>query len=57
MHDCIECEGACDCDGEDTWNDAATEECEGCGCIDDPDYDYFVMMMTILRSRDGKDNS
>ncbi len=35
MHDCIECENACDCDGEDTWNDAATEDCEGCGCVDD----------------------
>jgi hypothetical protein len=27
MHECPECQRACDCDGEDTWNDAAADEC------------------------------
>lgn len=27
MHDCPECHQACDCDCEDTWNDAAAEDC------------------------------
>jgi len=28
MHDCPNCGQACDCDGEDTWNDAASFDCE-----------------------------
>ena len=34
MHECPNCGYACDCDGEDLWNDAAAGDCE-CPC--DPD--------------------
>ena len=27
MHECPECGQACDCDGEDIWNDAAALDC------------------------------
>lgn len=28
MHECPDCGQACDCDQEDTWNDAAADDCE-----------------------------
>ena len=27
MHECPDCGQACDCDGEDIWNDAAARDC------------------------------
>jgi len=37
MHDCPECGQPCDCDNEDIWNDAASEDCvHGC----EEDYTY-----------------
>lgn len=38
MHECPECGQACDCDGEDTWNSAASDDCI-CEC--DEDYDDY----------------
>ena len=36
MHECPDCGQACDCDGEDLWNDAAARECtHGCEEGDD----------------------
>jgi hypothetical protein len=32
MHECPNCQMACDCDGEDTWNDAAAGACY-CPCV------------------------
>lgn len=38
MHECYGCGQACDCDGEDIWNDAASRECvHGCEDGDDDD--------------------
>jgi hypothetical protein len=37
MHDCPQCGWACDCDGDDIWNDAAAQEC--CHVCDDEDHD------------------
>jgi hypothetical protein len=40
MHDCPGCNQACDCDGEDHWNDAASEDCtHDCDEFDEPDRD------------------
>jgi hypothetical protein len=39
MHDCPECGLVCDCDGEDTWNDAAAQNCTHY-CGDDEEQDY-----------------
>jgi len=36
MHECPQCYMVCDCDGEDTWNDAAARECL-CTCAVDED--------------------
>ena len=33
MHDCIYCERACDCDGDDTWLNTP-DNCRGCGDLD-----------------------
>jgi hypothetical protein len=42
MHDCPDCGSACDCDGEDTWIDAHSDECVH-ECEPEPDdeaWDY-----------------
>lgn len=31
MHECPNCGQACDCVGDDTWNDMEAEECQ-CDC-------------------------
>lgn len=36
MHECPNCGFACDCDGDDTWNDAAAADCV-CGCDEEDD--------------------
>jgi len=38
MHECPECGQACDCDGEDVWNEYAGLECVH-ECEDDSDTD------------------
>lgn len=38
MHECPECGMACDCDGEDLWNDAAAKNCTH-ECEDDEEYE------------------
>ncbi|MCU0502519.1 MAG: hypothetical protein MUC51_12295 [Anaerolineae bacterium] len=40
MHDCPHCGQACDCDGEDTWNDAAQMGCDH-RCEEEDDEDAF----------------
>jgi hypothetical protein len=41
MHECPECGQACDCDGEDVWNDYASLDCEhDCEDEEDADDDY-----------------
>ena len=38
MHECPDCGLACDCDGEDLWNDEAARECDhGCDGRDEDD--------------------
>lgn len=42
MHECPECGQACDCDGEDTWNDIGSSDWLNCSheCeFDDDDFD------------------
>ena len=42
MHDCPDCGQACACDGEDTWNDEASEDCvHDCDPQDIEDDDYL----------------
>lgn len=40
MHDCPDCAQACDCDGEDHWNAAASETCIH-DCSEDRDADAY----------------
>lgn len=45
MHECPACGQACDCDGEDVWNDAAAEECtHACEEEDDAPDQYSVRL-------------
>lgn len=41
MHECPGCGMVCDCDGEDTWYESASDECT-CGCtVTDEDFDVL----------------
>jgi hypothetical protein len=46
MHACPNCGQACDCTGDDTWDDTEEADCQ-CDCswlednMDDPDYDHY----------------
>lgn len=42
MHECPNCGLACDCIGDDTWNDAEAEFCtHDCEDLDDDDWEGF----------------
>lgn len=45
MHECPGCGQACDCDGEDIWNDAASRAC-GHDCADGESEDDGMWITT-----------